>query len=260
MSAWAMHEISKTFGRTWPGSTLHRALDQVDLLVHPGERVGLIGESGAGKTTLARVGLGLVGADSGRVEILGEDTARWSASRWRLARRHVQLLFQDPRAMLNAHMPLGRLLREGARLHRPDHDPRHEALRVLDAVGLGGRQEAYPTELSGGELRRAGIARLLLSRPRLVVADEPTAGLDAALKASLVELLLESVGPECAVVLVSHDLPLVTWATQRLVVMRSGQVVDRFSTDQLFSPERHPYSRELLDAAGLRPPRSEVTP
>ena len=172
MTVWRLTAITKSFGGGWMSSRPgHLALDAASVAVEAGERVGIIGESGAGKTTLARIGLGLVPPDSGTIELFGEDATRWSSSQWRKARRHAQLLFQNPRAMLNARMTLGRLLRESAALHRPEADARAEALRVLEEVGLTGRDKAFPRELSGGERRRAGIARLLLAKPRLVVAD-----------------------------------------------------------------------------------------
>jgi ABC-type glutathione transport system ATPase component len=248
---WEIEDLRKRYGGGWLRlREPHVAVDGVSLTVNEGERVALIGESGSGKTTLARCGLGLVPRDGGAVRLFGEDTAGWGESRWRAARKHAQLLFQDPRAMLNPAMTLGQLLRESAALHRPAADPNKEAARVLSEVGLSGRDRALPGELSGGEMRRAGIARLLLARPKLVVADEPTAGLDAALKASLIELLLDRVGPRCAVVLISHDLPVVAWACERIVVMQAGRVVDAFRTSEMGSG-RHPYTVRLLAAAGM---------
>jgi ABC-type glutathione transport system ATPase component len=135
-------------------------------------------------------------------------------------------------------------------VHRPESDPEVETERALEMVGLGGRAEAWPHELSGGEQRRVGLARVLLARPKLLVADEPTAGLDAALKASLVETMLASVGPDCAVVLISHDLPVVAWACSRVLVMHEGRIVDVFATSEMTSG-RHPQTRRLLAAAGL---------
>lgn len=254
MTAWRLDGVSKRFRARW-GRPAHPALTEASLRVENGERVGIIGESGAGKTTLARVGLGLIPPDAGTVHLLGEDTTHWRARRWREARSEAQLLFQDPRSMLNAHLTLGQILRESARLHRPEEPARAAAEGVLEAVGLGGRDRAFPRHLSGGELRRAGIARLLLARPRLVVADELTAGLDAAIKASLVELLLEKLGPDCAVVLISHDLPLITWACDRVVVMRQGRIVDEVDATAPCGP--HPYTRELLHAAGIACPGEE---
>jgi ABC-type glutathione transport system ATPase component len=257
---WGLHDIVKRFDRAgwFRGNHSHVALNGVSIGVRVGERVGIIGESGSGKTTLARVGLGLIRPDGGKVELFGEDTEGWSTRRWRAARHDAQLLFQNPRAMLNPAMSLGQLLRESARLHDGDRDPRRAALEILGRVGLEGREDSFPFQLSGGERRRAGIARLLLARPRLVVADEPAAGLDAALKADLVELLFDRVGDDCAVVLISHDVALVLWCCTRVLVMQDGKVVDRFSTVDLGRVEHHPHTLELLRAAEIGPPPADT--
>lgn len=250
---WQLQGVVRTFISGGLGARRrHRALDGVDLQVYPGERVAIIGESGSGKTTLARVGLGLIRPDAGTVALFGDDMTRASARRWRARRSEAQLLFQDPRAMLNPSFSLGALLRESARLHRPDEPVAGQVDQILHAVGLAGRARALPHELSGGERRRAGLARVLLSRPRLLVADEPTAGLDAALKADLVELLLARAGPSCAVVIISHDLPMVSWACDRVVVMDGGKLVDSFQTAALATHRPHPITAGLLLAAGLR--------
>lgn len=253
MTAWRLRGIRKQYR---PRGLWRRAprtaLDGVDLVVEDGERVAVIGASGSGKTTLARVGLGLVRADAGDVELLGTATTGWGASDWRRARSDAQLLFQSPRAMLHPALPIGLLLEESARLHRPADDPRAAAAEVLELVGLGARYRARPHELSGGEQRRAGIARLLLARPRLVVADEPTAGLDASLKAELLDVLLERVGPACAVVLISHDIATVLWACTRVCVMHEGRIVDAFAVAQLDEGRpRHARTAALLAAAGI---------
>ncbi len=227
------------------------ALDGVELSLGAGERVGLVGASGSGKTTLARVAMGLAPADEGTVRLFGEDTAGWSDRRWRTVRRRAQLLFQDPHAMLNPAIPVGLLLEESAALHRSSDPPRQAAARALAAVGLEGRWGALPRELSGGEQRRVGIARLLLTRPELVIADELTTGLDAALKAELVELILSHLGPDSAVVFISHDISLVLWSCARVAVMFQGRVVDQFATAGWAPDERHPHTRALLRAAGL---------
>lgn len=248
MTAWALDRVSKGFGP-------FEAVRSVSLQVEEGERVGVIGESGSGKTTLVRVGLGLIPRDSGTITLFGEDTSGWSRRRWRRARRGAQLLFQDPRAMLNPALPLELSLAESAALHRPDRDPVEAAREILQDVGLPSRSWSRPGELSGGELRRAGLARVLLARPRLLVADEPTAGLDASLKAGLLELTLARIGSDCAFVLISHDLPMVAWATERIVVMKAGQIVDHFDSSALERDPfagRHPHTIGLLTAAGYR--------
>jgi len=254
--AWELAGIRKAWrsGSWFARAEAHEALRDVSLTVYEGERVGVIGESGSGKTTLARTGLGLLPRDAGDVRLFGQDTKGWGARQWREARHHAQLLFQDPRAMLNPEMTLEQLLRESSRLHDPDRDAARATREILFRVGLEGRDQAYPRELSGGERRRAGIARLLLARPRLVVADEPTAGLDAALKADLVELLLDRVGKSCAVVLISHDVPLVLWCCERVVVLREGQIVERFATADVGRVTHHPHTQALLHAAGLGEP------
>ena len=139
MVIWRLSHLKKTHGGSLWARAGHRALTDVSLEVSAGERVALVGASGSGKSTLARVGLGLVPPDSGTVHLFGEDATKWSTGRWRVARRHAQLLFQDPRSMLHPGLSLGAILRESARLHQPQADARLLTEDVLDAVGLGGR-------------------------------------------------------------------------------------------------------------------------
>lgn len=242
-TAWQLEGLTVRF----PGIT---AVQSVDLTVYPGERVGLVGASGSGKTTLARAGLGLVPQAEGRISLLGEPTAGWSASRWLQARQRVQLLFQDPRAMLHPALPLELLLADTAAVHQPERDPELLVQQALASVGLAGRGDALPHELSGGERRRAGAARVMLTQPRLLVVDEPTVGLDAPLKADLIQLLLDQTDLRCALVLISHDLALVSWACDRLVVMDQGAVVEDLPTRGL-RDATHPATRALIEAAGL---------
>lgn len=226
-------------------------LHGVDLCVEYGEVVGLIGESGCGKTTLVRTALGLLPYRAGRVEVLGQDLATLGRRQLRDLRSHAQLLFQDPAAMLNPGLTVDQHLMESARLHRPDQAPEHVVAKVVRQVGLEHRQGAMPRQLSGGERRRVGLARVLVADPKLLVADEPTAGLDAALKADLVELLLSGRGPERAFLLVSHDLPLMAYFCDRLVVMHGGHVVDRIAVPELGRRRHHPYTTLLLQNAGM---------
>jgi peptide/nickel transport system ATP-binding protein len=251
-AVWALDDVHKAYRSSFLGRKAHPALHGASLTVAAGERVGLIGRSGSGKTTLVRCGLGLVRPDRGRVTVLGHDALALDRRGWQRLRSQVQLVFQDPRAMLHPDLPVGVLLEESAALHRPGEDPRAVAREALAAVGLDHRADALPGELSGGERRRAGIARVALTRPRLLVADEPTSGLDAVLKGKMVELLLEAVGPSCAVVLVTHDLQAVAPACDRIAVLDHGRVVETFSTRALaegFEPAE-PTTRELLEAAG----------
>lgn len=153
--------------------------------------------------------------------------------------------------MLHPDLPIGLLLRESAALHRPGADARAEVARMLGAVGLDGRYDALPHELSGGERRRAGLARVLLARPRLLVADEPTDGLDAASRVEMLELLLDRVGPDCAVVLITHDLDTVAWAVDRVLVLDEGRITDALPVSALRAdtPGLTPHARALLAAS-----------
>jgi len=233
------------------------AVDGVDLVVNHGEVVALIGESGSGKTTLVRAALGLLPFDSGEVSILGRPLRSMGRGELRRWRRRFQLLFQDPAAMLNPGLSVRRHLLESARLHRPDQDADALAVEVAGQVSIGHRLDALPGQLSGGEKRRVGLARLLVADPTLLVADEPTSGLDAALKADLIDLVIARRSSERAFLLVSHDLPLMTYASDRVVVMYAGSVIEEFPTASLDVDSHHPYTASLLAAAGLL---SDATP
>jgi peptide/nickel transport system ATP-binding protein len=222
------------------------AVQGVSFTLRPGERVALIGASGCGKTSLVRAVCGLAPRSAGTVSLLGEDPAHLGGPP-----RGVQLLLQDPVASLNPGLTVRQWLQESARLHRPGDAGAVD--QVLDRTGLSHRAEALPNALSGGECRRVTLAALALAAPRVVFADEPTAGLDAARKADALALLLALSGPEAALLLVTHDLLLARHACDRLLFMEAGTLVDDVPAAH---PEaaRAPAALRLLRSAHLLPP------
>jgi ABC-type glutathione transport system ATPase component len=227
------------------------AVAGVDLQVNPGESVGLIGESGSGKTTLVRAALGLLDFEQGEVELLGRPLASLSQRELRRMRSRAQLLLQSPDASLDPGLSVHAHLWESARLHQPQRDPGALVQQTAERVGIDHRLHGLPYQLSGGEKRRVGIARLLIAGPHLTVADEPTAGLDAALKAEITDLLLATRSPEHGHLFISHDIPLIAYACQRIAVMYAGRVVEELPTSAIGELGHHPYTAALLQAAGF---------
>lgn len=225
---------TRGLGVTYADGTV--ALRPLDLDLPAGQRVAVVGASGSGKTTLARALFALAPSE-GSLSLLGTDPRR--ARHGHLARR-AQLLFQRPAAMLHPAMRLDALLRESARVH-----DQSDITAALERVGLGHRATAYPHELSGGEKRRAGIARVLLARPEFLVADEPTTGLDANLRPLISELLF---APGRTTVLITHDIGLAARCCERLLVFDRGTLVDDAPS---LTALQHPAALALADAAGV---------
>ena len=240
-----------------------RALDDVTLAIGKGEIVGLVGESGSGKTTLCRVLIGLTPPTTGSVKV-GNRTVRDQLAAEPLAfRRRAQLLLQDAVASLSPRMTIRRTLEEPIAIHGlPRAEARQRLEAILKRLGLSADVlTKFPHQISGGQARRVGVARALVMQPEIIVADEPTAGLDVSVQGELLNLLLDLQREfGLTYLLVSHNLNVIRRVTERTAVMYLGHIVEDASTRQLFAKPAHPYSAALLSTNPAVDPRRRVRP
>jgi oligopeptide/dipeptide ABC transporter ATP-binding protein len=225
-----------------------RAVDGVSLTLDRGDILGIVGESGSGKTTLGEAVVKLLPLTGGSIHFAGQDVTTMSSAETLGFRRRAQMIFQNPYSSLSPRMQVGSLITEPYEIHKIPQAERRGVNELLEAVGLPtSMQSAYPSQVSGGQARRVGIARALALEPDLVVADEPTAGLDASAAASTMNLLSDlrnRMG--LTVVLISHSLSLVTTSADKVCVMYFGQVVEYGDMLDVTSTPAHPYTKALL--------------
>lgn len=236
------------------GSSETTAVNRVSFELAPGETLGLVGESGSGKSTVARMALGLITPTAGRIEFDGRPLSAFSPRDWSAFRRQVQVVFQDPRSALNWRLGITAQITEPLRnFGISDRASRRvRAAELLDQVNLSSRVlDRRPAELSGGQLQRVAIARALALGPTYLICDEPLSALDVSVQAGIVNLLLDLQSETgLAMLFISHDLEIVRHMSDRVMVMRHGEVVESALAADLYKNAGHPYSRELL---GLPP-------
>jgi len=236
-----------------------RAVDQVSLSLKIGESLGLVGESGCGKSTLAKMVLGLEKPDKGQVYFRGQDIFHTPQNSLRKYRQEVQLVFQDSLAAFNPRLRVREIMREPLENFYPEEKSSYlqRSIEILELVGLHSEcLGSYPHELSGGQRQRLGIARALVSQPKLLVCDEAIANLDVSLQGQILTLfqqLKEKLG--LSYLFISHHLPAVQYLVDKIVVMYSGRIVEILPREHLIREAKHPYTLSLLDALPIHHPR-----
>jgi len=238
------------------------AVDDVSLQVASGETLGLVGESGCGKTTLARLVVGLLPAHRGVVRVGGEDAHRAGLAARRARARAVQMVFQDPFGSLNPRLRIGTIVAEPLAVHGigDAESRRRQALELLDKVGLpAAAAQRFAHELSGGQRQRVAIARALALQPRLIVCDEAVSALDVSIQAQVINLLRDLQREfGLAYLFISHDLRVVRYISDRIAVMHRGRIVETGESDTVWRAPQHPYSRSLMASLPREPNEFEA--
>jgi len=241
-----------------------KAVDGVSFEVRCGETLGIVGETGSGKSTTARLVMRLLDATSGQVRFEGKDITSLRGAPLKAVRREMQMIFQDPYSSLNPRKTVGSIVAEPFAIHGLEGDRAQRRRRVqglLETVGMSPEHyNRYPHEFSGGQRQRIGVARALALEPKLLIADEPVSALDVSIQAQVLNLLRElqrRLG--LTLLFISHDLSVVRYMCDRIAVMLEGKIVELGPGEQIFSAPTHPYTRELLASVpGARADRRTI--
>jgi peptide/nickel transport system ATP-binding protein len=243
-----------------------RAVDDVSFQIRRGEVLGLAGESGSGKSTVGRLILGLLEPTAGTIRIDGTDLASLSREELRRFRKRMQVVFQDPLASLNPRMTIGEAIGHPAEIHMPEmsaEERRGRVLEVLAATGMTPPEffyDKYPHQISGGQRQRVVIARALITRPELIIADEPIAMADVSVQALLLDLMITLKQDfDLTYLFITHDLATTKYICDRIAIMYLGEIIEIGPLEEVFHDPRHPYTRSLLAAVPVPDPRHRRT-
>lgn len=249
-------DVSKGFLKK--DKTYVQAVDDVSFKIHKGETLGLVGESGCGKSTTGRTVIRLYEPTDGSIIFKGEDITRLKPSEMKKYRKAIQMIFQDPYASLNSRMTVGDIIREPLDIHNiVTPESRKKIVEdLLDAVGLNPDHAArYPHEFSGGQRQRIGIARALAVEPEFIICDEPISALDVSIQAQVINMLEDLQRDRGLTYLfIAHDLSMVKHISDRIGVMYLGKIVELTDADELYSNPKHPYTKALLSAIPIPDP------
>ncbi|MGG5573285.1 murein tripeptide/oligopeptide ABC transporter ATP binding protein OppF [Vibrio diazotrophicus] len=255
-------DIASKSAWPWSKPAKLKAVDGVNVRLYEGETLGVVGESGCGKSTFARAIIGLVQATEGEVVWLGQDLTRMQEVKRRETRKDIQMIFQDPLASLNPRMTVGDIIAEPLQTFYPELSKQEVKDRVKEMMAKVGLLpnviNRYPHEFSGGQCQRIGIARALILNPKMIICDEPVSALDVSIQAQVVNLLQElqrELG--LSLVFIAHDLSVVKHISDRVLVMYLGNAVELGESEALFANPKHPYTKALMSAVPIPDPKLE---